>query len=146
MHSHLPKGELALTVRRYRASPACVAHATRLHPLQSKCARSVVFLGDKLQRLHDLLIFAFADEIFGCFLQANDSHPGNGHGKYQGATCEPYVAPARVRVPIARYASLGFRPGTGEVREESPGEESSDELPDAPPSCHECEKPLILGR
>lgn len=105
---------------------------------------AVILLSNKLQRLHDFLISAFADQELGRLLEADNGDSSDGHGKDQSTTGEPDVAPARIGVPVAWLASLRLRTSAGEVGEESPREETGDELADAPPGGHQSEEPCIL--
>ena len=101
------------------------------HLLDSKRARAVVLLRNKLQCFDGLCVAAFADEELGRFAEAHDSDAEDGHDEDEGARGEPDVAPAFV-VGVGAGFGVGEEGGVfaGEVGDEGPGEEAGDKLTD----------------
>jgi len=139
MHPDLRKGEASVGMRPHTARPQRI---TTLQLFKRERARTVVLRSNTLECLDNLSISAFANEELWRFLEANNGETGNGHDEDEGAVGVPDVAPAFV---VFVGAGCDGDAGGGVVGEEGPGEETGDELADAPPGRHECQDILLLA-
>lgn len=136
MHSHRREPSRGLD------AVAGLDFPTGLELVARKAARSVISLGDLLQRRSGFFIAALGDQELWRLGEMDECDAQNTEDHNEGAVREPDIAPAHILRARADFSCLANELREGEER---PCKRRGDHGAQAPPARHHGQEPLVFA-